>query len=266
MIPKINYRPTAPDLQIVSLDLINNFLVNNLINPMNSDHHPMIIETNFQPQEFTGNRPKLATAKVDWFKTQEDLKKTTFKNKIIKTNHIEEHKVLVNTIQDILIKNGAKQINNQQQNQFQNITYDNHTGTTKKNKNTRPALRWWSDKCQEATYNRKTAYLEFKNYPSNENLIKWKEEINKTRKIVKSEKSNSVKETINKINPNTNLKDIWNIIKSFKNNKIWNAPNNSTPEEQIKAAKIYTENIAPPSTANYVHINNNIMELPSIWK
>ena len=261
MIPKINYRPSAPDLQIVTLDLFSNFIVNNIIDPMNSDHHPMMIETNFQPQVFTSDRSKLTTTKVDWLKTQEDLKKTTFKSKIIKANHLDEYKTLVNNIQDILINNGAKKINNQ------NTTCNSHIGTTKKHKNTRPALRWWNDKCQEAIISRKTAYLNFKNLPTNENLITWRDEINKTRKIIKNEKSNSFKETIDKINPNTKLKDIWNIIKSFKNSKIWNAPNNNnTTEEQIKAAKIYTEKFAPPSTANYVHISNNSMELPSIWR
>lgn len=264
MIPKINCRPTAPDLQIVSLDLISNIEVIVTMDPMNSDHHPISIETNSQPQIFTSDRPKLTTAKVDWIQTKEDLGKITFNNNVLKTNYLEEYKTLTNIVQDSLIKNGAKQLNIQQQNQ--NTVKNNHSPTTRRNKNNRPALTWWNDECQEATNKRKTAYLEYKNQPSNENLNKWKEEISITRKIVKKEKSNSFKETVSKLNPNTSLKDIWNIIKSFKNSKIWNTPNNSTPEEQIISAKKYAEKFAPPSTANHMHINNKKEDLPSVWE
>lgn len=80
------------------------------------------------------------------------------------------------------------------------------------NKNQRPSYKWWNKDCKGVTENRRQAYINYKSNPNNENLKIWIEENKIAKQTIRTIKSNSFKELVGNLNPNTKLKDIWDTV------------------------------------------------------
>ena len=74
---------------------------------------------------------------------------------------------------------------------------------------------WFNAECKEAVKCRKRALRKFKKYPTNVNLQIYRETRAKTRNIIKKNKRQSWKNYVSKLNINTPIKKVWEMIRKI---------------------------------------------------
>ena len=75
---------------------------------------------------------------------------------------------------------------------------------------------WFNDECRQAIEKKRTAQYKARLHPTTTNIIRYKIERAKSRKICQQAKTNSFKNYISKINRNTPMNKIWSIVKKLK--------------------------------------------------
>ena len=74
---------------------------------------------------------------------------------------------------------------------------------------------WFNAECKEAVKRRKRALRKLKKYPTNVNLQIYRETRAKTRNIIKKNKRQSWKNYVSKLNINTPIKKVWEMIRKI---------------------------------------------------
>ena len=79
---------------------------------------------------------------------------------------------------------------------------------------------WWNQDCEDAVKAKKHSLNVYRKNPTIQNLIMFKKNKAKVRKIIKDSKKNSWRTYVGQINRFTSLRDIWNIIRSIERKNI----------------------------------------------
>ena len=75
------------------------------------------------------------------------------------------------------------------------------------------SVSWWSEECKLARCRRRRALREFRRRPTAENLITFKRENAKAKRVFKESKQNSWRAFVSSINSHTSSSDVWKSIK-----------------------------------------------------
>jgi len=120
------------------------------------------------------------------------------------------------------------------------ITIADRTITKTSTKNNKPTKPWFHDECKQAISDRKCALRNLRHHPTSTNLDTLRIRRAKARQTIRVAKKNSWQSFVSKINKNTPIRKIWNMLH-----------------------KIQEKNIKQP--IKHLHINNqHITTLPDI--
>ena len=174
--------------------------------PHGSDHFPIILEhLNTKPEDKT---PGWNLHKADWEKFKKSC--LTKLNPASSTNQEDHITHFTNTLITIAEECIPK-----------------YPTTTKNNK------PWYNRECKEAIRTRRTALRKFNKNPTTVNLTNYKNYRAKARRKIKEAKRTSWKNFVTKLNTNTKIKTVWNMIRKITG-KYNNTPIKHLTKNNIK--------------------------------
>ena len=74
---------------------------------------------------------------------------------------------------------------------------------------------WWNDECDEVYKKRRKALKDFKRNPSHENLLFYRIEYARARRVIRKNMKNSWKEYVSKLNYRTPINKVWDMIRKI---------------------------------------------------
>ena len=74
---------------------------------------------------------------------------------------------------------------------------------------------WWNDECDEVYKKRRKALNVFKRNPSHENLVIYRIEYARARRVIRKNMKNSWKEYVSKLNSRTPINKVWDMIRKI---------------------------------------------------
>jgi len=80
---------------------------------------------------------------------------------------------------------------------------------------------WWDGECQKAVDHRKQSYLNFLKSPNKYNLLRYRQNSNSARNIIKLRKSRNFEKFVNELDPKSNSQNFWEVIKRFRNSEYF---------------------------------------------
>ena len=96
---------------------------------------------------------------------------------------------------------------------------------------------WFNAECKEAVKCRKRALRKFKKYPTNVNLQIYRETRAKTRNIIKKNKRQSWKNYVSKLNINTPIKKVWEMIRKISGKHLNTSVSYLTKSDGVKCTE-----------------------------
>lgn len=201
--------------------------------PHGSDHLPILTKVCTPqlklPQKTSPNRINIKNINWNTFHLSLDQKFQSFD---LETDPLTQYQNFVNCILETL----------KEQKQNSSTSYSH-----KKSFN---SPIWWNENCTKASKERQTAYKLFLQTRSSENFVNLRKINAKTRYTFKNSKKQSFRKFCTTFNRQSDLKQIWNKTKAFRNPLLFTQ--SSTPsEEQIQT---FISSIAP----DYVPTNEEI--------
>lgn len=241
----LTWRPNALDLTLVSpsLALSCDWSVHN--DPLGSYHLPVIINVIVNNDIYNNNNIHLPIYPnfklVDWimYEHNVDLQLSNF--------HLQNNTPLVAYSAFCEILQSAI-VNSLQRSSTPissaNNSHVNHTSRRKSRK--KPPLPWWSKKCSDSVQNSKSAYINFKNNPSDETYIEFKKLQAIKKLTLKTERTNSWVELCNSFNRCTPISVIWKYMRKF--NRTYNHNDNDD---------VWVQDLLQKYTPDYVNNQPN---------
>lgn len=218
----LTWRPNALDLSIVSPSLALSCDWSVHCDPLGSYHLPVIMKVfiNNSNIENTSNNTNLPTypnfKMVDWkmYEQNVDSQLSTFQDQhdAPLENYTEFCQILHSAINKSL--------------PYHNTSASSSADYSIRNSNRKTVkapLPWWNKKCSEAVQKSKSAYINFKNNPSDVTFIEFKRLQALKKLTLKTERSNSWVELCSSFNRCTPLSRIWKYMRKF--NKTYSCSN-----------------------------------------
>lgn len=198
-----------------------------------SDHFPIKLTSEQQPNSCTNPIQKWNLKKADW-----PLFRSIVENEISQCQIHDNINKTVEVFTETLIKAAEKAI-----------------GKTSYIKNRNP-VPWWSPECEKALKQSKQAFNRYKKHKTLENLLTFKQLRAKTRYIIKKSKKDSWTKYVSSINSSTPLSTVWNKIKKIKGTNPYQGINVLIHEgNTISSKKEIAETLADVFHENSSNIN-----------
>lgn len=188
-----NKQPSAIDLTICSNTMERFFRWQVLEDLYGSDHLPIVIDCDLKvPEIIIKNFRKWNVEKAEWLnfhKKSEELFKSS--------DHLSYEQIV----------------------QYITSAAESSIPRYKDVKNRKKGKFWWNTKCEEAAKERKILFKIYRNNPIKENLLNYKKQDAKTKKIIKETKRESWREYCSELNKNVPIKNVWQNINRFRNKR-----------------------------------------------
>ena len=234
-----NVRLSALDLTFVSSSIFldSTWSIHNDL--LGSDHWPINIKLNINLKKvpFVSTH-KLNTDKLDWnrynrYILNKILNDYPDPNIFYRRSPEDQYEYLNNTLIESVIR--VKNSGNSNSRYFVNI--NNDCKSLKKSfKEVKKMPPWWSDECTELVKWRRSVANNLFNNPSLENLEEYLIVIQVVKKKLKEIKTKSFHSYVEKnLNRESNINEVWNVIKKFKNRLCNN--NNKSSGNDLTATK-----------------------------
>ena len=121
-------------------------------------------------------------------------------------------------------------------------------------------LPWWNKKCSEAVKNSKSAYINFKNNPSEETYIEFKRLQALKKRTIKAERSISWLELCNSFHRCTPLSRIWNYMRKFNKSFTYKSDDDSWVQDFLrKYTPDFVKNKPSFTSNNNTNSENNFL-------
>lgn len=242
----LTWRPNALDLSLVSPSLALNCEWHIHDSPLGSSYHiPAIIKvviSNGQNKDSFGNCPNTEHfpifpnyKMVDWKMYSKNVDEMLVNFNTANICPLESYHHFCTVLRTAAANsyfNGNKNINN---------NMSNRSCPTKRFR--RPSLPWWNRKCTDAVSHFKTAYIDFKNNPSEVTYLNFKRLRALKKLTIKTERQKSwlsLCETFNRCTP---ISIIWKFMRKY--NKTYNSNNLGNDAWISDFLKKYTPDFVP---------------------
>ncbi|OXU16882.1 hypothetical protein TSAR_012707 [Trichomalopsis sarcophagae] len=146
--------------------------------------------------DFSTNREKLNTNKVNWEKFKRDLEEKTYDTDFSSLNPIEAYDKINSLIIDTIMEAGAK--------------------ISKGDRVINPKPSWWTLELDRAVENSKTNLGAYRNNKNSENYSKYMESVNSLKSLTKTAKSKYTQNFVQSLGVNTPTNSIWQVIGGLK--------------------------------------------------
>ena len=165
-----------------------------LAKDVGSDHYPVKVEVNIAPIIYKASgRPKWKPCKESLYNFSMNISET----KIIQPNSLD------NMVSDL-----------------QSRIHDSALQNIKQTKGIRVGKRtsWWSEECSRAVAERRYARKQLEKYPTNNNLLNFRDKSSKAKDICLKHKKATFQNYISSLHHNTPTSQVWKKVKSLKSN------------------------------------------------
>ena len=179
------------DLSICSIDLLTWFQWDTYDEPLNSDHFPILL--NSETQRNPGGTERWLMSKADW--------------KLYKQNTESNKKITeFSSVQEAA-------------NFFENHVKEAATNSIPRTKGTkkRKSPPWWNGKCRTAIWKRKAAMRKYRRASTSVNYNKYSKARAEAKRTIKTSKKTAWADFINSINYKSTSKEIWRKINMLNN-------------------------------------------------
>lgn len=232
------YRQMQPvDVTVVSPQLALDITWEVGRDAMGSDHFPIIINITRYGTSIQ-NRPiqsKINIKKIKWEQYKEEI--TT---KLTNYNPIYDTIQRYEQFEKIIIESALKASGVDKDRVIDQTLRETNNSRRRKNKIT----PWWNEECSRAVARRRLATKQFKLLMNNENYNILKQVEADTRKTLRNQKRLGWKEYCTKINRETPIKEIWQMIRKFKSSQ----PTPRQMEDDLGWLEDFHSQIAPSTT------------------
>ncbi|XP_034936031.1 uncharacterized protein [Chelonus insularis] len=233
---------SALDLSFASCGLLSLFEWKVSRDTWGSDHFPIFIDFDKVVEKKGSNHaPKrLYNSKTDWGRLVRELEFRSNEIRSVVQNEDLEIQVKYTTFTAIIEdcvnvatpgRGGSRNLN---------------TGSrVHKEKERRKAAIFWNSECDKLVRLRVAAFLRLKEYPSEENFLKYKQAEARAKSGIRKIKKDYFRSFLNSINKFTSPSYIWKKLKALK--KGWNSSHcsNEFSEEVVERVKVGIDSLCP---------------------
>lgn len=251
----LTWRPNALDLSFVSSSLALNCEWSVHDCPLGSSYHiPVIIKVMVSRNQNNYHDNNCLNAKhlpiypnyklVDWQMYSNCVEEMLVDFQIDNTSLLDSYRQFCTILRTAASNSIVKSNNPKYYTNTNNIT--NHT--CHRNKIKAPSLPWWNQKCIEAVVNFKSAYINFKNNPTDETYLEFKRLRAIKKLTIKTERQKSWFSLCGTFNRCTPLSVIWKFMRKY--NKTYHFDQKENDAWVSDFLKKYTPDFVthPPKT------------------
>ena len=181
------------DVSLVSLSISQDFNWETYDSLLESDHFPIVIKYKCE-NLYEQTIRRWITGKADWKLYREKAEIPEINEEMI----IDNIKILGKEVTKSIIK--AAEIAIPKTKGVVNIKYNN---------------LWWNKECENATNKKKHSLNIYRRNPNTSNLIQYKKDKAKARKVIRESKRKSWMEYVSTINSFTKVSEVWRVINSL---------------------------------------------------